>query len=297
MVKSEIHDELDHAIEKIQEDIRQLELKSAALQQSRPQYKPRFPSPRLRLKVLDLDHPGAEVFFTNSSPSTVLSRAVQSVLSVLYEPTRPNKHIPPTRSVTLILRSMDGLADTIGSDTDNNDKKIHFSLDYIDRVSKRPKQPGQPSAEIQGVLVHEMVHCWQWNGLGTAPIGLTEGIADFVRLKAGLSPAHWKREAGDKWDAGYQITGYFLEWIEDKLGEGSVRKINQALQEEKYEEDKFWGHLFGRQVADMWKEYSRGLDQDRTKAAGDDEQNQSASLTEDNSNVKTQDPEGRDKVI
>lgn len=44
-------------------------------------------------------------------------------------------------------------------------------------------------------MVHEMVHCWQRNAHGTAPGGLIEGIADWVRLKAGLVPPHWKREA------------------------------------------------------------------------------------------------------
>lgn len=99
---------------------------------------------------------------------------------------------------------MDGVAYTTGSDSGDDDKKIYFSIDYILDVSKRLSQPGQSGAEIHGVLVHEMVHCWQWNGLGTAPGGLIEGMADFVRLKAGLSPSHWKR-GGEKWDAGCMI--------------------------------------------------------------------------------------------
>ena len=152
---------------------------------------------------------------------------------------------------------MDGVAFTKGSDLDRDHKEIHFSLDYIN---------GTPSArqkdEIQGVLVHEMVHCWQWNALGTAPVGLTEGIADFVRLKAGLSPPHWKKESGGQWDAGYQHTGYFLEWMESTLGEGSVRKINDALKDTKYEEDDFWERLFGKKVGLLWKEYEASLDKE-----------------------------------
>ena len=45
----------------------------------------------------------------------------------------------------------------------------------------------------------------------TCPGGLIEGIADWVRLRAGLGAKHWKQEADGKWDAGYQHTGYFLE--------------------------------------------------------------------------------------
>ncbi|CAI0445583.1 unnamed protein product [Linum tenue] len=30
-----------------------------------------------------------------------------------------------------------------------------------------------------------MTHVWQWNGGGATPLGLIEGIADFIRMKAG----------------------------------------------------------------------------------------------------------------
>jgi hypothetical protein len=38
---------------------------------------------------------------------------------------------------------------------------------------------------VTGVLYHEVTHVWQWNGQGRANGGLIEGIADYVRLKAG----------------------------------------------------------------------------------------------------------------
>ena len=153
---------------------------------------------------------------------------------------------------------MGGVAYTTGSELDGDHKEIHFSLDYINGIpSARQKD------EIQGVLVHEMVHCWQWNAVGTAPGGLIEGIADFVRLKAGLSPPHWKKEGGGNWDAGYQHTGYFLEWIESTWGGGSVRKINHALKDEKYDEGDFWERLFGKGVSLLWKEYEGSLDEEQ----------------------------------
>lgn len=156
---------------------------------------------------------------------------------------------------------MDGVAYTKGSDLDQDHKEIHFSLDYIKGIS-----PARQRDEIQGVIVHEMVHCWQWNAVGTAPIGLIEGIADFVRLKAGLSPPHWKKEGGGQWDAGYQHTGYFLEWIERTFGEGSVKKINRALKDKEYEEGEFWEQLFGKAVGLLWKEYKVSLEKDPKSA-------------------------------
>lgn len=162
---------------------------SAAPQSTAPHPKPTFPSPKLRFECRDLDHPGASTFFEKSHPQQCLAKAVTAVLSTLYTPSKTNAHIPPTRSVTLILRALDGVAYTAGIDLDSDHKEIHLSLDYIQKIVDRT--PDRVADEIQGVLVHEMVHAWQWNALYTAPSGLIEGIADFVRLKAGFSPPHW----------------------------------------------------------------------------------------------------------
>ena len=63
---------------------------------------------------------------------------------------------------------MAGVAHTFGSPTT---KEIHFSLDHIRNSQSRAKD------EILGVLVHEMVHCYQYDGQGRTTGGLVEGIA------------------------------------------------------------------------------------------------------------------------
>lgn len=227
---------------------------------SRPHPKPGIPTPKLRFECRDLNHPGALVFFDTTNPVTVLSDAVTVVLQTLYTPFEGNAAIPPTRSITLVLRSMPGVAYTTGIDIDDDHKEIHFSLDYIAGIKSTPDRPQRQREEIEGVIVHEMVHCWQWNALGTAPGGLIEGIADFVRLRDGLSPPHWKKEIGGDWDAGYQHTAYFLEWMEGKFGEGNVMRVNEALRDKKYEEETFWRDLFKQSVQKLWQEYSRTID-------------------------------------
>ena len=224
----------------------------------RPHPKPGYPTCKLRVECHDLNHEGAEIFFSNTVISRDFSAAVSAVQSTLYKPSQSNSHIRPVRSVTLILRSMDALAYTTGSELDDEHKEIHFNLAYISKIPAEPNS--RRKDEIQGVLVHEMVHCWQWDAYGTAPGGLIEGIADFVRLKAGLAPPHWKKkERCDKWDQGYQHTGYFLDWIETQYGEGSVRRINEALMNKRYDEEKFWEGLFGKKVQILWDEYCETL--------------------------------------
>jgi hypothetical protein len=149
---------------------------------------------------------------------------------------------------------MDGVAYTTGKDLDQEHKEIHFNTNYINAVPE-----ARQKEEMLGVIVHEMVHCWQHDALGTAPGGLIEGIADWVRLKAGFAPPHWKRRGDCDWDAGYERTGYFLEWLEQAHGVDIVRKINEGMRGCKYESDIFWKDCCGKGVKKLWKEYKDSL--------------------------------------
>ena len=92
------------------------------------------------------------------------------------------------------------------------------------------------------------------------------GIADFVRLRAGLAPPHWrgpKGELGSKWDEGYQKTAYFLDWLERQYGAGIVGKINEKMRLAKYEEKTFWEGLFGDgyDIDTLYKKYRADLEE------------------------------------
>lgn len=149
---------------------------------------------------------------------------------------------------------MGGVAYTKGLDIDSDHKEIHICTNYISQVPEtRMKE------EIQGVIIHEMVHCWQHNALGSAPGGLIEGIADWVRLKAGFAAPHWRRRADSDWDVGYERTAYFLEWLETEHGEDIVRKINEALRGCIYESDGIWEKCCGTSIEKLWKAYQSSL--------------------------------------
>lgn len=126
---------------------------------------PHWHIPNFVLRVENLDHEGATVFFDNVKPKEALKLAVETSYTWLYTPLTAPRHV---ETITLVLRSFDGVAYTSGTHVD---KEIHFSLDYIAGSAVRAKD------EIQGVLVHEVVHCYQYNGLDTCPGGLIEGIA------------------------------------------------------------------------------------------------------------------------
>jgi hypothetical protein len=148
-----------------------------------------------------------------------------------------------------------GVAHTFGSSTEKN---IHFSLEHIVNSASRARH------EILGVLTHEIVHCLQYDGLGKCPGGLIEGMADYVRLRASLGPPHWRpNKRGDKWDAGYERTGYFLNWIERTRGEGTVMQINGAMKGRAYSPSIFL--VTGKTVDVLWEQYCKKIDSARTR--------------------------------
>lgn len=144
------------------------------------------------------------------------------------------------QTVTLFVESMSGVAYA------SNDQ-IHLSAEYVANYQ------GDVKNEITGVLYHEMTHVWQWNGKGGAPSGLIEGIADYVRLTAGFAPSHWvKPGSGDKWDHGYDVTAYFLQYC-DTVASGFVAQMNWKLRDGW--DLVFFNDLTGKSVDELWKDY------------------------------------------
>ena len=218
-----------------------------------------FPVPLLRLELRDLSHEGSSIFLSTIHGNEDLSTQVQNVLNLLYfSPAKtPATHRPATRSVTFIIRAFEGVAYTTGLDLDSDHKEINISAEYI----KNCARGGDKRHELLGVICHELVHCFQWDAEGSCPGGLIEGIADWVRLRAGLGAAHWKQEACGEWDGGYQKTGYFLEWLERKFGDGTVRRLNGCLREGEYDGEKVFGECCeGGKVEELWKAYRRDLE-------------------------------------
>ena len=160
--------------------------------------------------------------------------------------------MPWVRVITLRIKSNPGgVATTSGYDLDSMHKTIELSAEYVAGIT-----PARLRSEICGVVAHELVHCFQYDGHGTFPGGIIEGLADSVRLSMGLEPPHWKRSFDGLWDAGYDSTAYFLEYLCRRFGRDVVKCINAQLQHE-YEEDDFWVNVLGTPVKELWADYCR----------------------------------------
>ncbi|KAL8554625.1 hypothetical protein ACS0TY_002711 [Phlomoides rotata] len=144
-------------------------------------------------------------------------------------------------TVSLFIDDMDGVAFA-------SNNEIHVSARYIQGYSGNVKE------EITGVLYHEMTHIWQWNGNGQAPGGLIEGVADFVRLKAGYAPGHWVNAGqGDRWDQGYDVTAKFLDYCDELRSGTFVAELNKKMRDGY--NNGFFMDLLGKSVDTLWADY------------------------------------------
>jgi Peptidase of plants and bacteria len=71
-------------------------------------------------------------------------------------------------------------------------------------------------------------------------------------------PPHWN-PGGTRWDAGYHVTAYFLEWLTDRYGEGTIPELNELMKDAPYDELVF-KTVTGRKVDKLWRLYKEHLD-------------------------------------
>ncbi|KAL6883491.1 hypothetical protein ACP4OV_010905 [Aristida adscensionis] len=169
----------------------------------------------------------------------VLSDASSFIWNTFNQPNPGDRR--PNDAVTLVIEDIGGVAFTSGNG-------IHLSAQYVGGYS------GDVKTEVTGVLYHETAHVWQW-GLQdyAAHSGIFEGIADYVRLKAGYAPGHWVQPGqGDRWDQGYDVTARFLDYC-DSLQSGFVAQLNAKLKDG-YSEDYFV-QILGTNVQQLWQDY------------------------------------------
>ncbi|GFP84617.1 basic secretory protease [Phtheirospermum japonicum] len=100
----------------------------------------------------------------------------------------------------------------------------------------------------EGYMYGEEIH-----GEGKAPVGLIEGVADYMILKSNYYPRGYaKRGQGDRWDQGYDFTARFLEYC-DELKPGFVAELNKMM---RYDySDSFFQVLLGKPVDQLWADY------------------------------------------
>lgn len=157
----------------------------------------------------------------------------------------------PVNHILVRIYKFNGIGFTVDGPTKGS-KIVHVSSNYIASL------PADAQLfELDGVVCHELVHAFQYDGNHTAPSGFIEGIADFYRMHIGLAAKHWDRkQLGIKWDAGYEKTGFFLSWVNMKYP-GSVNQLNLYLKTHNWFERDPFEYVTGKKVKVLFEEYIR----------------------------------------
>ncbi|KAK1695017.1 hypothetical protein QYE76_011714 [Lolium multiflorum] len=168
----------------------------------------------------------------------VLSEASSFIWTTFKQPDPADRRQYDSVSLTVV--------DNISYAGATRGNAIQVGAKYVAGINSGVKE------EVRGLLYHETTHVWQWGVMDYAKKpGLFEGIADYVRLKAGLVSGA-KAGQGDRWDQGYDVTAFFLDYC-DSLKHGFVAEMNRKLKDG-YSDDYFV-HILGKNADKLWSDY------------------------------------------
>ena len=186
------------------------------------------------------------MIFTREIPDAVAKSQEHSriICNILYRKPEEVKNIS-RQGLTIDTDS--GVAFTAG---DN----ITFSSDYIANFSNG-KSTAAINFELNGVLVHEGTHIWQYNNGGG---WLVEAMADYVRYKAGFDKLS-RRRPGGNWNQPYTVGGFFIAWIEEKYDHDFGYKVNMGMKNQGFNYANFIMQTFGKSADALWAEYQAAI--------------------------------------
>jgi hypothetical protein len=183
-------------------------------------------------------------------PVATMKSVACQVCTILYREPEEITRNPPT--ITLHIYDFDGVANAGGG-------TISFSSRHI----RNYDNPADALFEYLGVLIHETSHLYQFDDGGG---GLVEGMADFVRIRAGHHRMS-RRSPGGAWTDAYTTSGFFFSWLAGPGGlqsDGRVPAdpdigwaINEQMRDN-WSEQVFVDRL-GQDVDTLWAEYQDAL--------------------------------------
>ena len=128
--------------------------------------------------------------------------------------------------------------------------------------------PGSIGASVTASYsTHEVVHLFQRypTNVTTQTSGITEGIADWCLVQLGYHTVAGQRPSGGgtAWDAGYDTTAFFLDYVEKTAGGGTpgfVRALNASMNTTTWSPSVITGmNTQGKTVDQLWSDYKAWL--------------------------------------
>jgi hypothetical protein len=188
---------------------------------------------------------GGRIFDTAIPDVTAAMQAhARAICRILY---RKPEEVKNVRQQGLTVEPQSAIAFAAGSN-------ITFSTNYIASFA-RGKSQAVINDELNGVLVHEGTHVWQYTNGGGA---LVEAMADYVRFKAGYYTLA-RRRPGGNWDQPYTTGGFFIAWIEERYDPDFGYKVNMGMRDRGFSYPAFVQQITGKSVDAVWTEYQAAI--------------------------------------
>ncbi|WP_164977411.1 basic secretory protein-like protein [Ancylomarina salipaludis] len=144
---------------------------------------------------------------------------------------------------------------------------ISFSSSYLMQKKNEGLSDEELIKEIEGVLVHEITHGYQYEpkgagnyAQGTDFFGFIEGIADYVRYVEGFTPTS-RRSTGGNWKDGYNTSAFFIDWLHTKDNYFAYKLNQSAKTINPWSWEAAIKKILGSDtsVAELWSEYQSDL--------------------------------------
>jgi hypothetical protein len=213
-------------------------------------------TPGFDLNLEDTDETRRALFMdaAGGDPEAFVQEIGRGVCHILY---RTADEVRDATHLQLIIRYAPG--EVAWKAGDGADITVMISTDHLTNVKNQGRDV---ATEVKGILFHEMTHMYQHDdhdGHG-ADAGLIEGIADFVRIKAGFTPDGAQPSGGGNWNDGYTHTAFFLLYV-DQAYPGFAHDLNLSMDSD---DGKTWSpaafqDITGKPVETLWDDYKAQL--------------------------------------
>jgi predicted Zn-dependent protease with MMP-like domain len=209
-------------------------------------------TPGFDLNLTD-DDPGRVALFMDAvdgDPEGTVQEIGRAVCKLLY------RHPEEVRDAThLELRIEHAVGEVAWKAGDGGEITVMISTDHIQNVANEGRDVAE---EVKGVLFHEITHMFQHddNDGNGVDGGLIEGIADFVRIRAGYPPYRSQPNPNGNWNDGYHTTAYFLLWLDDQV-EDFTYQLNLSMSDKdmmSWSPEAF-RTITGKSVDELWDDY------------------------------------------
>jgi hypothetical protein len=198
-------------------------------------------SPLLTFENRDASGKGALFDQAVPNPSALAHSVSHDVCRTLY---RVASEVKPVERLVLVVEDFEGVAAT-------SNQTMRLSSRHLQTMAELGVNL---QLEIAGVLHFTVANVYQHDASGAAPTWLITGIADFVRLDAGLIDPR-ERAAGGSYADGSKTAAFFLDFLW-ALDNDVVYKLNQRLAPPASSwSDQVFVELTGRDLTSLWSEY------------------------------------------